>query len=78
MSARTLQRRLKRNGVDFDALHDETRRSEALRLIELRKYSATEIAYMVGYSDPAHFTRAFKRWTGQAPSRFRAALRDGA
>ncbi len=78
MSARTLQRRLKRSGVDFDALHDETRRSEALRLIELRKYSATEIAYMVGYSDPAHFTRAFKRWTGQAPSRFRAALRNDA
>lgn len=78
MSARTLQRRLKRSGVDFDTLHDETRRSEALRLIEQRKYSATEIAYMVGYSDPAHFTRAFKRWTGQAPSRFRAALHNGA
>ncbi|MDH0739514.1 helix-turn-helix domain-containing protein [Achromobacter spanius] len=78
MSARTLQRRLKRSGVDFDALHDETRRCEALRLIALRKYSATEIAYMVGYSDPAHFTRAFKRWTGQAPSRFRAALRNDA
>ncbi|WP_454674971.1 helix-turn-helix domain-containing protein [Achromobacter pestifer] len=78
MSPRTLQRRLKRSGVDFEALHDETRRSEALRLIELRKYSATEIAYMVGYSDPAHFTRAFKRWTGLVPSRFRALLRNGA
>ncbi|OZI75097.1 AraC family transcriptional regulator [Bordetella genomosp. 12] len=70
LSARTLQRRLKSNGVDFEALRDETRRSEALRLLGLRRYTATEIAYMVGYSDPAHFTRAFKRWTGQAPSRF--------
>lgn len=78
MSPRTLQRRLKSSGVDFEALHDETRRSEALRLIELRKYSATEIAYMVGYSDPAHFTRAFKRWTGLPPSRFRAVLRNSA
>ncbi|WP_416024991.1 AraC family transcriptional regulator [Achromobacter marplatensis] len=78
MSARTLQRRLKSSGVDFEALHDETRRSEALRLIGMRKYSATEIAYMVGYSDPAHFTRAFKRWTGQAPSRFRALLHNSA
>lgn len=72
-SARTLQRRLKSTGVDFEALRDETRRSEALRLIALRRYSATEIAYMVGYSDPAHFTRAFKRWTGNTPTQFRAA-----
>jgi AraC-like DNA-binding protein len=72
MSPRTLQRRLQCSGVDFESLKDETRRSEALRLIRLGKYSATEIAYMVGYSDPAHFTRAFKRWTGLAPSRFRS------
>lgn len=70
VSTRTLQRRLKYCGVDFDALRDETRRSEALQLIASGKYSATEIAYMVGYSDPAHFTRAFKRWTGSAPSRY--------
>ncbi|WP_390882109.1 helix-turn-helix domain-containing protein [Achromobacter marplatensis] len=52
--------------------------SEALRLIELRKYSAPEIVYIVGHSDPAHFTRAFKRWTGLAPSRFRPALHNPA
>lgn len=72
MSPRTLQRRLKCSGVDFEDLRDETRRSEALRLIRLGRYSATEIAYLVGYSDPAHFTRAFKRWTGKTPSHFRA------
>lgn len=75
-SARTLQRRLKCSGVDFEDLRDETRRSEALRLIRLGRYSATEIAYMVGYSDPAHFTRAFKRWTGHTPSYFRSASRS--
>ncbi|MFF7400014.1 helix-turn-helix domain-containing protein [Achromobacter sp. NPDC008082] len=78
MSARTLQRRLKRSGVDFEALRDETRRTEALRLIALGKHSATEIAYMIGYSDPAHFTRAFKRWTGNAPSHFRILSRSAA
>ncbi|EWM41752.1 bacterial regulatory helix-turn-helix s, AraC family protein [Bordetella holmesii 41130] len=76
LSPRTLQRRLKSSGVDFEELRDETRRSEALRLMQLRRYSATEIAYMVGYSDPAHFTRAFKRWTGQAPSRFLRQAKD--
>lgn len=74
LSSRTLQRRLKYCGVDFDALRDETRRTEALLLIASGKYSATEIAYMVGYSDPAHFTRAFKRWTGNPPSRYPKAV----
>ncbi|MGE8451768.1 MAG: helix-turn-helix domain-containing protein [Pseudomonadales bacterium] len=71
MSPRTVQRRLIRTGVDFQGLLDETRRSEALRLMGAANYSAADIAYRVGYSDPAHFTRAFTRWTGQAPSRFR-------
>lgn len=70
MSARTLQRRLKYCGVDFEELLDETRRSEALRLISEEEHPMTDIAYRTGYSDPAHFTRAFKRWTGAAPSRF--------
>jgi len=74
LSPRTLQRRLEHCGIDFDALRDETRRSEALQLIASGKYTATEIAYMVGYSDQAHFTRAFKRWTGSPPSRYRCVL----
>ena len=71
-----MQRRLEHCGIDFDALRDETRRSEAFALLATGKYSATEIAYMVGYSDPAHFTRAFKRWSGSPPSRYRAALQQ--
>ncbi|WP_353153991.1 helix-turn-helix domain-containing protein [Pollutimonas bauzanensis] len=78
ISPRTLQRRLKYCGVDFDELRDETRRSEALKLLADGKYNATEIAYMVGYSDQAHFTRAFKRWTGNTPSSYRpASKQDG-
>jgi AraC-like DNA-binding protein len=77
LSPRTLQRRLEHCGIDFDALRDETRRSEAFQLLASGKYSATEIAYMVGYSDPAHFTRAFKRWTGSPPSRYRSILKQG-
>lgn len=73
MSARTLQRRLKFCGVDFEDLVDETRRSEALRLISEGEHTMTEVAYRTGYSDPAHFTRAFRRWAGAPPSRFRVA-----
>lgn len=70
------ERQLKYCGIDFEDLRDETRRSEALQLIASGKYTATEIAYMVGYSDQAHFTRAFKRWTGSSPSRYRSLLED--
>ncbi|MCA1443570.1 AraC family transcriptional regulator ligand-binding domain-containing protein [Ensifer sp. IC4062] len=70
MSPRTLQRRLKFCSVDFEELLDETRRSEAIRLICEGVHSMTDIAFKVGYSDSAHFTRAFKRWAGVAPSRF--------
>ncbi|MBC2654606.1 AraC family transcriptional regulator ligand-binding domain-containing protein [Pseudomonas sp. MSSRFD41] len=75
LSSRTLQRRLKYCGIDFEDLRDNTRRNEALQLIASGKYSATEIAYMVGYSDQAHFTRAFKRWTGSSPARYRSLLK---
>ncbi len=54
ISARTLQRRLKCCGVEFEEMLDETRRSEAIRLIREGRHSMTEIAYRVGYSDPAH------------------------
>jgi AraC-like DNA-binding protein len=70
VSARTLQRRLKFCGVDFEDLLDDIRRSEAIRLLCEGTHTMTEIAFKVGYSDSAHFTRAFKRWTGAAPSRF--------
>jgi AraC-like DNA-binding protein len=74
LSRRTLQRRLKYCGVVFEDLLDETRRSEAIRLLAEGEHSMTEIAYRLGYSDPAHFTRAFKRWKGVTPSRFNAEV----
>ncbi|MFG8171815.1 helix-turn-helix domain-containing protein [Pseudomonas aeruginosa] len=36
-------------------------------------YSMTEISLLVGYSESASFTRAFRRWTGQSPQQYRAA-----
>jgi AraC-like DNA-binding protein len=77
ISARTLQRRLNDWGVTFEELIDEYRRDRALRLLMRADHSILEIAYSLGYSDPAHFTRAFKRWTGVSPRIYRGAIAAG-
>jgi AraC-like DNA-binding protein len=77
ISARTLQRRLNDWGVTFEELIDEYRRDRALRLLARADHTVLEIAYSLGYSDPAHFTRAFNRWTGVSPRVYRRALTAG-
>ncbi len=70
LSRRTLQRRLKAEGVTFDEVHDGLRRKLALHYLAGKKVSANETAYLVGFSEPASFSRAFKRWTGVSPGVF--------
>lgn len=67
MSRQTLFRRLKAEGVTFERVLDELRRELALHYLEGRNVSVSETAYLVGFSDPATFSRAFKRWTGSSP-----------
>lgn len=67
LSRRTLQRRLRDFGFAFEELVDDVRRVEAIRRVVIGEESAIEIAFMLGYSDPAHFSRAFRRWTGLSP-----------
>lgn len=69
MSVRTVQRHLHLWGVSFEALLDQHRQGHALELLGREKCSVTETAFRLGYSDSAHFTRAFKRWFGVPPSR---------
>ena len=71
MSARSLQRRLADEGVTYQALVDETRKEAARRYVAGSTLSLAEIAYLVGYSEPASFHRAFKRWYGVTPEGFR-------
>ena len=66
-SARTFQRWLTESGVSFSALVDRTRFARATRLLEDSDLKFLEIALELGYSDPAHFTRAFRRWTSATP-----------
>jgi AraC-like DNA-binding protein len=67
MSTRTLQRRLRDFGFSFEEIVDDVRRVEAIRRVATGDSSAIEIAFMLGYSDQAHFSRAFRRWTSMAP-----------
>jgi AraC-like DNA-binding protein len=66
-SRQTLFRKLKVDGVTFEQVLDELRHKLALNYISANKASVKETARLVGYSDPASFSRAFKRWTGSSP-----------
>lgn len=71
VSLRSLQRKLKEEDVTFKGLMEETRRELALQYIRESYRSIGEITYMLGFSEPSNFTRAFKRWTGMSPAEYR-------
>jgi len=71
MSERSTQRKLADEGISFDALLDDTRRDLALRYLSDPKIAIAEVAYLLGFSEPSPFHRAFKRWTGVTPSEAR-------
>jgi AraC-like DNA-binding protein len=75
MAARSLQRRLAAAGVSFNQLLDRVRKEAAERSLSDSPLSITEIAYALGYSEPAAFTRAFKRWYDDSPQSFRQRQR---
>jgi AraC-like DNA-binding protein len=72
LSVRSLQRRLREEGVNFQELAESVRKTMALRYLEGGAHQVKEIAAMLGYTDIGAFTRAFKRWTGKTPSEHRA------
>ncbi|HEX8172907.1 MAG TPA: AraC family transcriptional regulator ligand-binding domain-containing protein [Thermoanaerobaculia bacterium] len=67
LSRQTLFRRLRAEGTTFERVLDTLRHKLALHYLGDRKISVTETAYLVGFSDRAAFSRAFKRWTGCSP-----------
>jgi AraC-like DNA-binding protein len=71
LSVRTLQRRLADAGASYERLRERSRFGTATRLLASTDATVLEIALDVGYSDHAHFTRAFRRWTGVPPREFR-------
>lgn len=73
LSRQTLFRKLRAEGVTFEKVLDELRHKLALHYLSDKKASVHETAYLVGFSEPAAFSRAFKRWTGSSPRTMRGA-----
>ncbi|UCE89888.1 MAG: AraC family transcriptional regulator [Pseudomonadota bacterium] len=71
MSLRSLQRRLREDGTSYKELLDETRRDLARQYIQDSRVSINEMTYLLGFSEPSNFSRAFKRWTGKSPTAYR-------
>ena len=71
MTQRTLQRHLANQGLQFSNLVQTVLQHRAFDLLQQGNLSITEIAANLGYSDAAHFTRAFKNWTGYSPTAWR-------
>jgi len=71
ISQRSLQRRLKEQGLSFTQLLASTRSELGLQYVRDPQRSFNEIAFLLGFSEPGNFTRAFKRWHGKSPSEYR-------
>ena len=74
LSLRSLQRKLNNEGTGFKDLLENTRRELAMHYIRETHRPLGEIAYLLGFSEPSNFTRAFKRWTNVTPQDFRVDL----
>lgn len=73
VSKRTLQRRLADEGRSLQELLDGLREEMAKVLLRRPELSVSEVAFLLGYSEPSPFQRAFKRWTGKTPGSFRTS-----
>lgn len=78
VSERSLHRRLAAEGQPFRQLDERVRWRLAERLLGDSDLALDAIALQLGYSEAASFSRAFKRWSGLAPSHWRQAQREAA
>lgn len=72
---RTLARRLRAQGTDFETLLAEVRYEAALQLLDSTDMALSQIAFALGYSEGTAFNRAFRRWSGKPPGEWRNQAR---
>jgi AraC-like DNA-binding protein len=70
---RTLSRHLAREGVSFQQVTNEIRFAIACDLLTNTDMALDQISVVLRFSEPSAFTRAFRRWSGQTPSAWRAS-----
>jgi AraC-like DNA-binding protein len=74
VSERTLARRLAEQGQTFEGLLDDVRREYALQAVAAPTQALADIAQTLGFAESSTFYRAFQRWTGMPPGRWRKRL----
>lgn len=76
MEERTLQRRLREEGLTFEGLRDDARRELAEVFLRQDKFSLTEIALILGYADSSSLSRSCRRWFGVSPSEHQRLIKN--
>jgi AraC-like DNA-binding protein len=71
MSSRSLGRKLRREGTSFKQILDDVRRQLAVQYVRSSNEPISAISASLGFATPSAFHRAFRRWTGQTPAKFR-------
>lgn len=77
LSKRTLQRRIEAEGCSYQQILQETRKSLAWHYLTTTALPSAEISFLLGFSEPNSFNRAFRIWTGLTPEGARHAGRVG-
>lgn len=70
LSSRSLQRKLREEGISFKEIVDNVRKELALQYLKDENIQIKDVAYSLGYNESSAFVRAFKRWTGKTPTMY--------
>lgn len=76
MSLRSFQRKLAESATSYSEVLQQVRHDMACHYLQSPRYQVLQIAYVLGFSDPSNFSRAFRRWTGLTPNQYRQANLD--
>lgn len=74
MSERSLQRKLQKKGTSFRNILEDVRKIAAIQYIKNPANTMTDIAFLLGFSEQSTFSRAFKKWTGSSPAKYRQSI----
>jgi AraC-like DNA-binding protein len=69
-SLSTLQRQLAGEKTNYKEIREHTRKELAAQYVREGRYTLSQIAYLLGFSDQSNFSRAFRRWTGVSPGNY--------